>query len=340
MSMVFSIKDSLRQSVEAASGGKNTVLYDDKGNPSVMVVIPRFKLSDIDSTWSNSYHPAFDVNGVSKKEIFISKYHNVVYDNRAYSIPGVDPRTSVNFDQAKSYCENKGDGWHLFSNAEWSAVALWSLKNDTQPRGNNCWGCDYSCTWERGVIADETVLHDGKFTRTKTGSGPDTWSHDHTPFGIFGLNGNIWDWVSGMKMKDGKMWVVGDNGVARNNFRTSESYGSTNGFIDLGYSYNSSSNIVSGANENDGKYYGKVFKSITGGTTLMQQLCLAPVTDSTLSARLKSDYFYHQDTHDERIPLRGGAWNDQSSAGLFYLHLHYARSLSSWIAGFRAAYIS
>ena len=37
MSFVFSIKDNLRASVEAATGGKVTVLYDDVGNPSFMV---------------------------------------------------------------------------------------------------------------------------------------------------------------------------------------------------------------------------------------------------------------------------------------------------------------
>lgn len=34
MSLQISIPDALRQSVEAASGGVNTVLYDDKGYPS------------------------------------------------------------------------------------------------------------------------------------------------------------------------------------------------------------------------------------------------------------------------------------------------------------------
>lgn len=39
MAFTFSIKDTYRQAVEAASGGKQTVLYDDKGYPSIMNVI-------------------------------------------------------------------------------------------------------------------------------------------------------------------------------------------------------------------------------------------------------------------------------------------------------------
>ena len=36
------LKDTLRESVEAATGGKVTVLYDDKGYPSYMNVIVSF----------------------------------------------------------------------------------------------------------------------------------------------------------------------------------------------------------------------------------------------------------------------------------------------------------
>lgn len=91
----------------------NTVLYDDKGMPSFMVRIPKFKISDVITGGSNSTHPAFIVNGVEVPEIYISKYQNIVEDERAYSLPFQDPRVYVTFDQAKNYCENKGKGWHL-----------------------------------------------------------------------------------------------------------------------------------------------------------------------------------------------------------------------------------
>jgi len=150
MSFILSVKDTYRQAVEAATNGKNTVMYDDKGNPSIMVCIPRFNLSDVIDGAPDTPHPAFIVNGVVKSEIWISKFQNIVHDNRAYSIPGVDPRVSVNFEQAKEYCANKGDGWHLMTNAEWAAIALWSKKNETMPRGNNNYGSDHSASYERG----------------------------------------------------------------------------------------------------------------------------------------------------------------------------------------------
>ena len=65
------LKDTLRESVEAATGGKVTVLYDDKGYPSYMNVIPKFKVEDIDASLGTGVHPAFIVGGVEKSEIFI-----------------------------------------------------------------------------------------------------------------------------------------------------------------------------------------------------------------------------------------------------------------------------
>ena len=78
--MLYSIKDAFKANLESASGGKNTVMYDAAGNPSVMVCIPKYKLSDIDSSWPSTVHPAFIVNGIEKDCIWVSKYQNVVID--------------------------------------------------------------------------------------------------------------------------------------------------------------------------------------------------------------------------------------------------------------------
>ena len=78
----------------------NELLYDDKGMPSVMVKIPKFKISDVIAGGSSSTHPAFIVNGQEVDAIYISKFLNIVDNGRAYSLPGQDPAASLNFDQA------------------------------------------------------------------------------------------------------------------------------------------------------------------------------------------------------------------------------------------------
>ena len=157
------IVDSYRRAVEAASGGKNTVIRDKAGNPSVMVVIPKFKLEDIDASLGTGTHPAFIVHGKEVPEIYYPKFQNVVQNGCAVSQPGMDPAVWVNFDQARAYALAKGPGWHLANNAEWAAIALWAWKNGTQPRGNTSSGKSHEATYENG-------RHGGD-GRTLTGSG-------------------------------------------------------------------------------------------------------------------------------------------------------------------------
>ena len=130
--------DDMKLAVEALSGGKNTVLLDDRGMPSIMVAFPKFKISDVIAGGSENIHPAFSVGGAEKDVVYVSKFQNIVMNDRAYSLPFKDPKTGVNFDQSVNYCRNKGTGWGLMPYSLWSAIALWCRKNGTMPRGNNC----------------------------------------------------------------------------------------------------------------------------------------------------------------------------------------------------------
>ena len=141
--------DDLKLSIEALSGGKNTVLFDDLGMPSVMVPFPKLKMSDLIAGGSENIHPAFSVDGVEKSVIYVSKYQNIVLNERGYSLPMRDPRASLNFDQAVTYCRNKGKGWSLTPYSLWSAIALWCRKNGTMPRGNNNYGADHAYGHEK-----------------------------------------------------------------------------------------------------------------------------------------------------------------------------------------------
>ena len=95
--------DDLKLAVEALSGGKNTVLLDDREMPSIMVLFPRFNISDVIDGGSQNVHPGFNVNG-AVKDMYVSKFQNIVLNDRAYSLALKDPKTYVNFDQAVTYC--------------------------------------------------------------------------------------------------------------------------------------------------------------------------------------------------------------------------------------------
>ena len=63
-----------RFALEAASGGKNTLLFDDLGRPSVMVRIPMFLWSDVLEGAPKEPCSAFVAGGKVLDCIYISKY--------------------------------------------------------------------------------------------------------------------------------------------------------------------------------------------------------------------------------------------------------------------------
>jgi formylglycine-generating enzyme required for sulfatase activity len=128
------------------------------------------------------------------QKFIFSKFQNVIHNGRAYSLPGEDPKASINFDTARQACEAKGAGWHLMTNAEWAAIALWCRKNNLMPKGNNNYGKDHT---ENTVVAIPTYYESGKIARVATGTGPVSWSHNGEVTGIWDLNGNVYEWMGG-----------------------------------------------------------------------------------------------------------------------------------------------
>ena len=129
--------DEAKFALEAATNGKNTIILDDTGMPSVMVRIPCFRWCDVIEGGSREICSAFIAGGKVYDSIYVSKYLNIIENERAYSLPGRDPANIVTIDEAREACRRKGKGWHLMSNAEWAAVAHWSVKNGTSPRGKD-----------------------------------------------------------------------------------------------------------------------------------------------------------------------------------------------------------
>lgn len=207
------IKNTNALAVQIAHSN-NYLIYDDAGKPSVMVAISKFYLDDVINGASHTVHPAFIINGIEHDVIYISKYQNIVENGRAYSLPMKAPQTYVTFEQACNYCSAKGAGWHVMTNAEWAAIALWCKKNGTMPKGNNYYGKDVSETSLPPKAAPASKNSSGNTAATLTGSGRESWYHDGTFAGIADLNGNVWEWNSGTRLVNGEIQIIANNDAA------------------------------------------------------------------------------------------------------------------------------
>ena len=351
--------DLVKLALKATCPG-NDIILDDKGLPSVMVRIPKFKISDVIDGGSDSTHPAFIVNGVEVPEIYISKFQNVVHNGRAYSLPGEDPRTSITFDTARQACEAKGPGWHLMTNAEWAAIALWCRKNNLMPKGNNNYGKDVS---ESTYVAIPTYIDaQGRTCRVATGSGPVTWSHNGEVTGIWDLNGNVNEWVGGYRVKDGEIQILPNNDAAdSNNSQGTESSKwraimpdgtlvdpGTPGTLKWDYTADPGTSGEKPFRLNTTLEYQQTVEGVYGSVTF-QSLTAADGVD--VPEILKALALFPADSGDhggdriymrnigERLASRGGSWGGGSGAGVFALSGRSSRSHSYTGVGFRSAFI-
>ena len=356
-------KDSLRSSVEAATGGLVTVLYDEGGHPNYMRRIPKVNIEDLyPDLGLTGTHPAFIVNGEEKSELFIGVYPASLVDSYGVSLPGMDPANYLNFDSAVTYCKNKGQGWHLMTNAEWALLGALGIKTGFQPRGNTYWGLHHEQKHETGTLAPGAselgVKNDDLHGRTLTGSGPVSWRHDNSPAGIADLVGNVWEWTGGLRLNAGEINIIADNNAAAHDVDMSADSSAWKGILQNG-------TLVSPGTASTLK----LDAAVSGGTgavvqnTIIENQYPSPDTSSSSScaftsvtskdgvsvpALLKLLSLYPVSTTGpvgsiwarnsaERLALRGGGYRTASGAGVFALMFIQARVYSIGSVGFRPA---
>lgn len=347
------IPDTLRKQVELATQGKNTVLYNANGDPSIMFPVYKFRYEDLGfagNPFGTGVATAFLKGGVEKSEIFIGCFQGSVHNNQVVSLPGLDPTTSINFDNSKARCVANGAGWHLMTEHEWAAITLWCMANGYQPRGNTNYGRAHDATHEVGRRQDGGIAGDASgAARILNGSGPDAWRHDGSPFGIADLVGNIFEWTDLLKIVRGQIICAPDNDfdlgeanwVAQQAFFDSPSTGTSGSlgsptladavtnYADADPDSNSNANAYNSINPWSSMSTSGAYVS----NELMKRLMIEPAGISP------QGYFYLRN-YGERFPYRGGGWYGGSSAGLAARDLNGSRSNTNSIVGFRPAFVA
>ena len=232
------------------------------------------------------------------------------------------------------------------TNAEWAAIVLWSKQNATMPYGNNNYGRDVDQKHICGEIISGDTFGSGN-SRWKTGSGGPLTSHDRTPYGIFDMAGNLDEWVDGLKLVEGKIYVAGNINTSPstpgNSFLADESNwldtsrwinwdGSSSSFT---ISDSSRGTSMSGASPN---YRDVLFGSLTGQISDdLKKLAIGPVSGGATVYGMDKIFARNYSTRHCR---RSGGFNGGVASGVFILNLYYTKTDLEAVCGFRSALIN
>jgi len=156
------------------------------------------------------------------------------------------------------------------------------------------------------------------------------------------MNGNIYEWVDGMKLVNGLIYVAGNANTsptwAGNSFAAAEAdWYSTGKYIK--WAGGAATGFTIGSTSRDSvmsTYKGQTFGTTTGADSLLKAVALGPTTSS--ASAFGNDYYY-ANNDGERLPLRAGFWSLSAVAGVFVVDLSFGRTFVSFVVGFRCALI-
>lgn len=340
------------QGAVAQFGANNKVIFDDTGMPSIMVAVPKAKYSDVITGGTDETLPFWIMDGEEKSVIYVSKFLNIVENDRAYSLGGYLPRNYINFDQSVAACKKKGAGWHLNQTGIFAYLNLLSQKMGTVPHGNTNYGKDYYHPYERGTMPQ------GETQRTLTGSGQPTWYHNHDMSGIADINGNLWEWTGGLRLVNGEIQIIPygnsmkldcDMSASSTLWKAIKPDGTlvepgTAGTLKIDRTSASDATLrintsvtTQTTDSNDTSEVFKNVKAVSGVAIPKLLVALGLFPDSGVTG-YGNDRFWARN-NGERLPLRGSAFGDTSDSGPSALGLHCPRSLSSGYVGFRSAFV-
>lgn len=314
---------------------KNVVIFDEvTGIPSIMVKFEKPNYKNGQS--KGEVPPMFIIEGREVDAIYISKYPNVVIDGRPYSLPLQDPTTGVTFDKALEICRGKGEGWHLMTAVEWEYILDEARANHTTPRGNTDWGNNY---YDKEETGNRKGCGAG---RTLTGSGPVTWNHDRTQYGVSDMCGNVWEWLAGLRLMEGNIEYVPCNNAALNYCNLSKGSEEWKAVEVDGKPVrfevkDGDIRITAAEKQDEPDYDGVAWEDLEVDLSEIPQV----IKDLGLVRKESiEDYkaYVWIDTEGERLPFRGSAFRSTSRSGPSALSLNGPRSHSFDDIGFRSAF--
>lgn len=362
--------------MQILSGGKNSIKWVSDGAgtalywPSIVVKRPAHKASYYLTGAGDNIHPAFVAGSTNYDQYWMAKYPGpyIVSNSKTIllSLPGFDGMSNLltraqivpSYDTALTYGKAGGNGSHLVTNVEWMEVAMECLKNGFQPKGNNLYGRDSVDADSPEYYGVPAYWSSSKIARVLNGSGPLSWFHDGTPWGIWGMNGNFYSMTAGLRQKGGEIQVIANNDAALDATDQSDATGAWKAILqdgslvapgtDLTLKYDATAPIkvcteITTRTSTESKYntFGTV--AAAEGITIPNIAKLLGIAPAGSAAELGGDYIYIRNdlegTYSETLARRGGDWSLGASCGVFYLYLPISRSTPSSLFGARSAFL-
>lgn len=275
---------------------ENVIVVDRYGNENYMVKFTPNK---------ENPEPMFKIDDKIAKAVYISKYLNADKNGVPCSLPGCDPMRCISFKNAEKKCRDKGEGWHMLTNAEWMHLYNESVKNGTIPHGNTNYGYYEKNTNE---------------------------------------SGNVWEMVTGLRLQNGEIQYIENNDAAVCDAGEDSMKWETI-TVDgkkICFSVNNEKNKITirkGTKHTgwNGIAYKdlKIKKSVMAAAgEKLREIGIVPDDYKNEDA-----YIWIDTELTEAIAYRGSSFNNPSYGGVASLHLNDTRSSSYSNIGFRSAYV-
>ncbi len=327
--------DSAAMSIVLASGGRLEVINDAAGNAHLFGVWPIQTYEQLQIP-NCPFTGVIDVfrkqDGTFRSECRIAIHKSVNVGGRTVSRPGLAPYVNLNFDEFKTKASDLSGGFRMLD-VYHDAFINWQIlsiiaKGGQQPRGNTEWGRAHDMISEVGRRVDGMLSNERTGNgATLTGSGPNSWRHDGTAFGVSDWVGNVWEWVDGLKMVNGQFYLAQYSG------QPEAQWVATGRYINSG-------NVLSMTPPPSPVASNQAWNLLTKtgdyvANELMQKLFIEPIDCTKI---LNGRFYYNTD--GERLPFRRGNWFNAGNAGAAALNLGSARSYRDGSIGGRLAFVS
>ncbi|NCB27449.1 MAG: hypothetical protein EOM62_18640 [Bacteroidia bacterium] len=357
------------------SGGKNSIKWVSDGAgtplywPCIVVRRPAKKAVHYLTGAGDNIHPAFVAGSTNYDQYWMSKYPGPYVASNSktilLSLSGFDGMRNLltraeitpSYDTALTYGKAGGNGSHCVTNVEWMEVAMSCLREGFQPKGNNYYGRDSTNPDTAEYYGIPAYWSSSKIARVLNGSGPLSWFHDGSPWGIWGMNGNFYQVTAGLRQKAGEIQVITNNDAALDATDQSDATGVWKAILqdgslvapgtDLTLKYDATTPITIGTgitvrtDASKSNTFGTV--AAASGVTIPTIAKLLGIAPAGSAAELGDDYIYMRNdetgTYSETMARRGGYWGGSTRSGVFVLGLGDGRSGTDHYVGARSAFL-